>query len=249
MLVRLCLLSLLSIVLGAQAPCDRPLSGVDLKDLLVKRVTEAMVRQLITSCGLTMVLDEAAERELKRNGASDALVQLVREKATSPARSELELRAEIEHWASIKDSTTPAVFEDYLSRYPTGRFTVPARAKLAELTKATQPVLTPAPAATPTSVVPQISGAWPANAAPGQAWTNPQDNLIYRWIPPGTFTMGCLEKGCPPTEKPTVQARITQRFWMGQPAQGPGKDSLLGSRRIRGVGQAAGGRHLRDAVR
>ena len=30
---------------------------------------------------------------------------------------------------------------------------------------------------------------------------------------------------------------------------GSGEDSVLGSRRVRGVGQAAGGRHLRDAVR
>ena len=38
-------------------------------------------------------------------------------------------------------------------------------------------------------------------------------------------------------------------FCFCQPAEGPGEDSVLGSRRVRGVGQAAGRRHLRDAVR
>jgi len=135
----------------AQAPCEHALTGSDLKDLLGKKVGEGMIRQLVTTCGLTMTVDDAAERDLKRLGATDTLIALVRERATSATRSELELRAEIEYWSSIKESTEAAPFEDYLNRYPTGRFVVPAQAKLRSIT-------------TPASVVPAVA---PISTAPG----------------------------------------------------------------------------------
>src|SRR5262245_49080925 len=140
---RVCLFLFIALTCRGQE-CVKPLGATDLQELLTKKVSEAMVKQLITSCGLMMTLDDTTERELRRLGATEALMALVKEKATSATRTELELRAEVEHWSSIKDSTSPAVFNDYLKRYPNGRFVVPAQAKLAALTSTGSPATAPA---------------------------------------------------------------------------------------------------------
>lgn len=61
----------------------------------------------------------------------------------------------------------------------------------------------------------------PAKAAPpvaGQKRGNPKDGLVYVWIPPGTFTMGCSrdDSECEDNEKPPHEVTITHGFWMGQ---------------------------------
>lgn len=63
-----------------------------------------------------------------------------------------------------------------------------------------------------------------ANAAPGttqragQTRVNFKDGLIYVWIPPGKFMMGCSpgDKECNKDEKPQHEVTITRGFWMGQ---------------------------------
>jgi formylglycine-generating enzyme required for sulfatase activity len=54
--------------------------------------------------------------------------------------------------------------------------------------------------------------------APGGARVNPRDGLMYVWIPPGTFMMGCSpgDNKCDADEKPSHQVKITKGFWMGQ---------------------------------
>jgi formylglycine-generating enzyme required for sulfatase activity len=51
-----------------------------------------------------------------------------------------------------------------------------------------------------------------------QAWVNPKDGLIYVWIPPGTFSMGCSagDTECNPDERPTHPVELATGFWMGQ---------------------------------
>jgi hypothetical protein len=46
------------------------------------------------------------------------------------------------------------------------------------------------------------------------------DNLRYRWIPPGTFLMGCSpgDEGCRDNEKPAHEVTISRGFWMGETA-------------------------------
>jgi formylglycine-generating enzyme required for sulfatase activity len=52
----------------------------------------------------------------------------------------------------------------------------------------------------------------------GTTKTNPKDGLIYVWIPPGSFVMGCVpgDKECGEDEKPAHKVTITKGFWMGQ---------------------------------
>lgn len=47
---------------------------------------------------------------------------------------------------------------------------------------------------------------------------NPKDGLMYVWIPPGTFMMGCSpgDDKCKKDEEPAHQVDVTKGFWMGQ---------------------------------
>jgi serine/threonine-protein kinase len=51
-----------------------------------------------------------------------------------------------------------------------------------------------------------------------RAKVNPKDGLEYRWIPPGSFQMGCSpgDNECTDDEKPPHHVTITKGFWMGQ---------------------------------
>jgi formylglycine-generating enzyme required for sulfatase activity len=55
-------------------------------------------------------------------------------------------------------------------------------------------------------------------AAPeaGASRTNARDHKEYRWIPPGSFTMGCTAGGgeCSPDELPAHVVEIEKGFWM-----------------------------------
>jgi formylglycine-generating enzyme required for sulfatase activity len=47
---------------------------------------------------------------------------------------------------------------------------------------------------------------------------NPQDQLKYVWIAPGSFTMGCSpgDDDCTDPEKPAHQVTLSKAFWIGQ---------------------------------
>lgn len=52
----------------------------------------------------------------------------------------------------------------------------------------------------------------------GQTETNPTDALVYVWIPPGSFVMGCSpgDRDCARDERPNVQVTLGAGFWIGQ---------------------------------
>lgn len=54
--------------------------------------------------------------------------------------------------------------------------------------------------------------------AVGAKKLNPKDGLIYVWIPPGRFGMGCSpgDSECTDPEKPPHPVTISRGFWMGQ---------------------------------
>jgi formylglycine-generating enzyme required for sulfatase activity len=56
------------------------------------------------------------------------------------------------------------------------------------------------------------------STAPDSPQRNPQDKLMYVWVPPGTFRMGCSDgdKECYEDEKPAHTVQLTNGFWMGQ---------------------------------
>jgi formylglycine-generating enzyme required for sulfatase activity len=52
----------------------------------------------------------------------------------------------------------------------------------------------------------------------GKARRNPHDGLVYVWIPPGSFMMGCSagDKECFNEESPPHRVTLSQGFWIGQ---------------------------------
>jgi formylglycine-generating enzyme required for sulfatase activity len=56
------------------------------------------------------------------------------------------------------------------------------------------------------------------SALAGSTKRNPQDGLLYVWIPPGSFSMGCSmgDQDCFSEETPTHPVTISKGFWMGQ---------------------------------
>jgi sulfatase modifying factor 1 len=56
----------------------------------------------------------------------------------------------------------------------------------------------------------------PTGPKPGESRENPKDRLIYVWIPPATFKMGCIadDRQCEKDEKPQHEVNIASGFWM-----------------------------------
>ncbi len=77
------------------------------------------------------------------------------------------------------------------------------------------PVVTPPPPPPKPEVVTVIKEA---PLTPGFPATNTKDHEDYRWIPPGSFKMGCVpgDQRCLPNEVPQHPVTITKGIWMGR---------------------------------
>lgn len=53
---------------------------------------------------------------------------------------------------------------------------------------------------------------------PGDVAENPKDGLLYVWVPPGEFEMGCSQddEECVYDEEPSHHVQISKGFWLGQ---------------------------------
>ncbi len=74
-------------------------------------------------------------------------------------------------------------------------------------------------AATPIPTPPFLPlASQPADRKPGDRAIDPKDKLIYAWVPPGSFLMGCSngDNECEGNEKPAHPVKISKGFWMGQ---------------------------------
>lgn len=58
----------------------------------------------------------------------------------------------------------------------------------------------------------------PQGPLPGAVKANSKDNLLYRWIPPGRYMMGCSANSseCHDDERPAHEVTVSRGFWMGQ---------------------------------
>lgn len=121
------------------------------------------------------------------------------------------LQVELALWDAIKDSRSTAVFEDYLKRYPSGQFRVPAEERLSAARAAvgtSSPVASPRPALLP-------SGAGGRRA--GETRRDPiVGGIEWAWIPAGTFEMGCTpgDFSCFPNESPRHTVTLSRAFGM-----------------------------------
>ena len=64
-----------------------------------------------------------------------------------------------------------------------------------------------------------LTGSGPAQQTKdARSLKNPKDGLVYQWIPPGSFTMGCSagDQECFREEMPPHRVTISKGFWIGQ---------------------------------
>jgi formylglycine-generating enzyme required for sulfatase activity len=116
-------------------------------------------------------------------------------------------------WNSIKDSTNPDDFKEYLRKYPNGEFTGLAANRLKTLE------------ATNSSTKPGTTN--PSSKNPGATNPNPtssnmsnlprtrinQTGIEFVLIPPGSFMMGSNDD---PNKKPVHQVTVSNGFYMGR---------------------------------
>ena len=119
-------------------------------------------------------------------------------------------------WQSMKDSTNPAVFEEFLKQFPKGTFAGLARLKLEELRKQqTAAVSAPKPKLAP-AVKPAV-GVYPERYKPGDAFKDctvcPEMVVV---VPAGSFRMGDLQGGGDEDEKPVHTVTIPSLFAVGK---------------------------------
>jgi len=219
-LVSMMMLLLLPALAEAQpAPrCSGPLSEAQLTELVKGSVPALPIQQNVAKCGIDFEPTEEAINRLRSAGAPESVLAAVRA-ATGPA--ERKRRAEQVLWESIKDSQDPALYEDYLRRYPEGQYATPAQEKYRDLKvagmrgemertlaagkwdAADEKVLDLLHLV---SADDEIRG-WQQRIADGReklrlekeeaarpagtTKVNPKDGLTYVWIPPGSFMMGC----------------------------------------------------------
>ena len=122
---------------------------------------------------------------------------------TTPSGNQTTAANERVFWNSIKDSTDPADFKEYLEKYPNGQFVGLAQRRLAALTNVAAPKSTP-------------DTSSPANTSKTKlslSYSN-QAGIEFVLIPPGSFTMGSTNGGA--DERPVHQVTINYSFYMGK---------------------------------
>ena len=154
-IVALLAVSLVAALVSAQQPvnCRSPLTEAQLTDL-IKNLAEKRQHVFVQKCGVSFVLTDPAKNRLRAAGASAELIEEIQahgpkkaadEKAIGfkkkkqeqvqqqPTPQQLQQQAELALWEAIKDSRTTKPFEDYLKRYPSGRFAAAAKARAATI--------------------------------------------------------------------------------------------------------------------
>jgi formylglycine-generating enzyme required for sulfatase activity len=163
------------------------------------------------------------------------------EGAADVSREDPARKAERILWDYIKHSSVPVVFQDYLNRYPSGRFTGPGRSKFKAVSAAhlEQPIRDPGNARAWRNAglkVDELLELSP-NDAEGVSWKQQADREIanervsanrdspinsmeieFVSIPAGRFMMGCSQGDgqCYADEKPQYEVQITRRFQLGK---------------------------------
>ena len=124
------------------------------------------------------------------NRFTAALINAIREPGSTPDRMLLGTQAEVNR--ETRGTQVPFVMQAPVESF---FFTEPAPPP-------------PPPAPTVVTVVPELK--------PGQNRENSKDRLLYAWIPPGVFKMGCVpnDSSCLPDEKPQHEVKVTKGFWI-----------------------------------
>jgi formylglycine-generating enzyme required for sulfatase activity len=120
-------------------------------------------------------------------------------------------------WQSIMNDNNPAVFEEYLRKYPNGEFAVLARMKIDALQG--KELLS----SSPESPKPKQQAALPPPLSPpkekirAKEWRESATGMEFVWVAGGCYQMGCgaWANSCDNDERPIHEVCL-DGFWMGK---------------------------------
>jgi formylglycine-generating enzyme required for sulfatase activity len=120
-------------------------------------------------------------------------------------------------WQSIMNDNNPAVFEEYLRKYPNGEFAVLARMKIDALQG--KELLS----SSPESPKPKQQAALPPPLSPpkekirAKEWRESASGMEFVWVAGGCYQMGCgaWANSCDNDERPIHEVCL-DGFWMGK---------------------------------
>ena len=138
-------------------------------------------------------------------------------KPSAPPTPGAGMTAEMMFWQSMKDSTNPADFEDYLAQFPRGTFARLAKRRMAALNGRQSAALRPAPkvAPAPPPARPAV-GVYPQRHKPGDVFKDCPECPEMVVVPAGSFRMGDLQGGGHNDEKPVHKVTIPRPFGVGK---------------------------------
>ena len=99
----------------ADVPCHGPLSVEAISDLIKNGVTVPRQRQWIAVCGLGFPSTDEIVEQLRVAGVTGAILELI-------GSEDVQKRAELAFWTSVKDRNDPKLLQEYLRRYANGDF-------------------------------------------------------------------------------------------------------------------------------
>jgi formylglycine-generating enzyme required for sulfatase activity len=204
----------------------KPYTKEAIVGMLKGEVAPHRVAVMARERGIDFQITPEVESELRRAGATDALLATLRELALKPSRPAVPPAPKVQP-AQIVVQTSPdaQVYLDDTFKgqaSPEGRLVIanPAagqhtlRVSLAGKKDYEKPLTVSVGQAT------NVDATLADIEKPtvGSARENPKDGLKYVWIPPGTFMMGCSpgDNECEYDEKPAHEVTITKGFWIGQ---------------------------------
>jgi len=200
----------------------QPYSQEAIVGLLKGEVSPNRVAMLARQRGINFQITPEVESELRRVGATDALMAALRELAPTPPKP-TDKPAEID----VQTSPGAEVYVDdqFAGRAsPQGRLRVPnlrpgdhtLRVSLTGKRDFEQVVTVKSGESSNVQAV--LTDLESPKLAGGMIKENSKDGLKYAWIPAGTFTMGCSpgDDHCSGEEFPPHQVTIAKGFWIGQ---------------------------------
>lgn len=110
------------------------LTGTSIKLPISKR--NKLATQKVLELGIDFSLTPDIEKELRKAKASDELITAIRLKSKILYSTEDFGKMEVSYWKSIVGSNDEKDFDDYLKKYPRGRYVALANERLFELHKA-----------------------------------------------------------------------------------------------------------------
>lgn len=177
----------------------KPLTQNQVMELVKAGMDSSVLAEKVKQLGIDFTLTEDYLQALRKAGAKDVLIEMLRSLRPKPLTREQVLEL-------VAGGVPSERAADLVKRH--GIDFVPNQVDLETFRVAgAEEVLLAA-----------LREAGNSVTAPGAIKLNSKDGLKYVWIPPGTFQMGCSpgDNDCRSDEMPAHPVTLTRGFWLGQ---------------------------------